>query len=103
LLAGCDQWSLSFNSQGLFLSISIVGDDDGGRHRYRMRTRDSEGTTQTLELPQSGQLPLGGFAPGPLEVTLLPPASCRVFGPNPRTISVGTDEATSLNFEVHCE
>jgi hypothetical protein len=103
LLGGCDQWSLSINSQGLFLSISIVGDDDPARHRYRMRARDSEGTTRTVELPQSGPLPLRGFAPGPLEVTLLPPPSCRVSGPNPRTISANAEEVTSLNFEVHCD
>jgi hypothetical protein len=102
LLTACDYWSLSINSQGLFLSISIVGDDDRGHGRYRMRTRDSEGATRVLELPQSGQLPLRGFAPGPIEVTLLPPATCQVSGPNPRTISVSAEESPSLNFEVHC-
>jgi hypothetical protein len=38
-----------------------------------------------------------------MEITLLPPASCRVSGPNPRRISVSAEEAASLNFEVHCD
>jgi hypothetical protein len=102
LLPACDYWRLSINSEGLFLAVVIVGDDDRFRHRYRIRARDSDGTTRTLELPQSGQLPFNGFAPGPIEITLLVPEPCQVSGPNPRMITGSSAETVTLSYEVRC-
>lgn len=102
LLGACDQWSLSFNTEGLFLSISIVGDDDLARGGYRVRTRDSQGNSQLLEVPQSGQLPLKGVAAGRYELTLLPPQGCIVSGPNPRSLIVNAEEPVRVTFDVSC-
>lgn len=102
LLGACDQWSLSFNSEGLFLSVSIVGDADLERGRYRLRTRNSEGAFRVLEVPQSGLLRLDGMAAGRYELTLLPPAGCSVSGPHPRSVAIHAGESAAVIFEVSC-
>jgi len=79
LLAGCDAWSLSINSDG-FIHITIVG---GDAHRprggYRIRvTRGAE--SWVVALPESGELRLEGPASG-VTLALVPPAGCVVAAP----------------------
>lgn len=100
-LAGCDQWALLVNSDGV-LSISIFSDGFQAADRFRIRARQADGTTQVLEVPPSGSTTLSGAAGSPVELTLLPPLGCQVSAPNPRTVSVGADETISVAFDVHC-
>ncbi len=100
-VAGCDEWHLSVNRNGLVL-ISVVGDAGEPRHRFRLRTRDAAGGVQLLDVPESGHLTFTPVADGPLEVTLLPPDGCRVAGDNPRVLSVTADEKLRLAFDVRC-
>jgi hypothetical protein len=102
LLGACDQWALSFNSEGLFLSVFILGGDDLRRDGYRVRTRDAQGTSRFLDVPQSGQLSLRGLAPGRYELTLLPPEGCVVSQPNPRNLTVSAEESVTVTFDVSC-
>jgi hypothetical protein len=53
-------------------------------------------------VPASGQLSLSDFNSGEVELTLLPPAGCEVSGPNPRTLTVSTDDAVNVAFDVLC-
>jgi hypothetical protein len=99
-LQGCDQWALVVNSDGV-LSITIFS-DGGGPDRFRLRARQSDGTSRTMDVPSSGNLSLGAFSAGELELTLLAPADCRVAAPNPRTLIVDADERVSVAFDVHC-
>jgi hypothetical protein len=101
LLGACDQWALIVNSDGL-LSITIVS--DGGRpdHPYRVRLRQADGSTQVLDVPESGQLPSNAMAAGMLELTLLPPPGCFVTGPNPRNLMVREGEMIDVTFDVSC-
>jgi hypothetical protein len=100
LLAACDQWALVVNGDGLlFVSIINNGDGHGG---FRVRARESDGTTRIMDMPTSGSLSLGVFAAGPLELTLLPPQGCSVTAPNPRTLSVSAGDPLNVGFEVHC-
>jgi hypothetical protein len=101
LLGACDQWSLFINSDGV-LSISIVS-DDLAQGRLRVRTRDADGLSQTLDVPSSGALTLGGLKAGELELTLLAPPGCRVAAPNPRTVVTEEDKTATVAFEVRCE
>jgi len=100
-LAGCDQWHLSINSDGL-LFVSIIGDDTGPRDRFRVRTRDAEGTVQVLDVRSSGRLTLSPVAAGTLELTLLPPTGCTVTGANPQVLTVAADKTVGASFEVRC-
>jgi hypothetical protein len=100
-LAGCDEWHLSINGDGL-LFVSIIGDDTGPRDRFRVRTLDAEGTVQVLEVPSSGRLTLSPVAVGTLELTLLPPAGCTVTGANPQMLNVAADRTVRTNFDVRC-
>lgn len=100
-VAGCDQWHLSINGDGL-LFVSIIGDDAGQRDRFRVRTLDAEGTVQVLDVPSSGRLTLNPVAAGTLELTLLPPAGCAVIGPNPRVLTVAADKTVRVSFDVRC-
>jgi hypothetical protein len=102
VFAACDQWHLSVNSQGLQLAIFINDDDFGSRDRYRLRTRNSEGTNRVFDVPVSGQLTMTAFESGPLELTLIPPTGCLVGDPNPRTLNVSQGEQLSVTFEVSC-
>lgn len=101
LLAGCDQWHLSINGDGL-LFVSIIGDDTGPRGRFRVRTLDAEGTVQVLDMPSSGRLTLSPVATGTLELTLLPPAGCTVAGANPQVLTVAADKTVRVSFDVRC-
>lgn len=100
-LTACDQWALSIGSDGL-LFISIVGGDLQLRDRFRVRTREPDGTTRLFALPASGPVTLRSAASGALEVTLLPPAGCHVAPPNPRTLTVAADQTVSVAFDVNC-
>lgn len=99
-LTACQEWHLSINSNGLVF-ISVIGDGEL-RHRFRIRSRDGEGTVRILDVPASGQVTLTPVADGTLEVTLLTPGDCRVAGPNPRTLSVAAGLAVDLDFNVRC-
>lgn len=101
LLAACDQWHLSIDSDGLVF-ISVIGDRAEPRERFRLRTRDARGTTRILDLPASGQLTLTPVADGPLELTLLTPEVCHVVGPNPRTLAVTAGQEVRSAFDVRC-
>lgn len=100
-VAGCDQWHLSINSDGLVF-ISIIGEDDQPRDRFRVRTRRSDGSVQMLDVPASGRLTLTSLTDGPLELTLLAPDGCRVNGPNPRTVNASAGEEIRVAFDVRC-
>jgi hypothetical protein len=100
-LAGCDQWHLSINGDGL-LFVSIIGDDTSPRDRFRVRTLDAEGTVQVLDVPSSGRLTLSPVAAGTLELTLLPPAGCTVTGANPQVLTVAADKTVRVSFDVRC-
>ena len=100
LQTGCDRWALIVNGDGLLLIA--VSDDGGGRGGFRVRAREAEGPSRIMDVPTSGTLTLGNFAEGPLELTLLTPAGCRVTPPNPRTVSVNAGEPVNVGFEVHC-
>jgi hypothetical protein len=101
LLAGCDEWHLSINSDGLVF-VSIVDDGHGFRDRFRIRVRDGAGTTQMLNVPTSGELSLPPMRDGELQLTLIAPESCRVAAPNPQTIMVTAGDETRVAFDVHC-
>jgi hypothetical protein len=96
----CDQWALVINGDGLLL-VTIVGDGNG-QDRFRVRARQSDGTSRTMDVPVSGNLTLGNFPAGQLELTLLAPEGCSVRSPNPRTLTVNGDESVNVGFEVHC-
>jgi hypothetical protein len=100
LFTACDQWALLVNSDGV-LSITIVSDGNG-RERFRVRALQSDGISRIMDVPSSGTLTFGAFSPGELELTLLPPAGCRVTDPNPRTLLVDADERVNISFDVHC-
>lgn len=101
LLAACEEWHLSVNSNGLVF-ISVVGDAGEPPHRFRLRTRDAGGAVRILELPVSGHLTVTPVLNGALEITLLPPDGCRVTGENPRTLSVTAAQELRLAFDVRC-
>jgi hypothetical protein len=100
LLSACDYWALSVNGDGL-LFIAVI-DDGNGRGGFRVRARESDGTSRIMDVPPSGNLSLGNFAAGQLELTLLPPQECSVTAPNPRTLSVRAGDTVNVGFEVHC-
>jgi hypothetical protein len=100
LLAACDRWALIVNSDGL-LFIAVIDDGDG-HGGFRVRAREVDGTSRTVNVPTSGKLTLDNFAAGQLELTLLPPKGCSVTAPNPRTLSVTAGEPVNVGFEVHC-
>lgn len=100
-LTACDQWSLFVASDGV-LSISIVSDHPLPHDRFRVRLRQPDGTTRLLEIASSEPLRLRTTAPGVLVLTLLPPESCEVSAPNPRTLTVGADDMLDVAFDVHC-
>lgn len=100
-LTACEEWHLSINRDGLVL-VSVIGDGADPKGRYRLRTRDAQGITRTLEVPASGQVILTPLADGELEVTLLAPESCRVSGPNPKRVTVLGGEEVRLAFDVRC-
>ena len=101
LLTGCDQWHLSVNGDGL-LFVSVIGDDVHPRDRFRVRTRDSTGAVRILEVPSSGRLTLSPVAAGTLELTLLAPEGCIVAAPNPQYMTVASDTAVRVSFDVRC-
>ena len=101
LVAACEEWHLSVNSNGLVF-ISVVGDAGEPRHRFRLRTRDTGGAVQILDVPAAGHLTFTPVVDGPLEVTLLPPDGCRVTGDNPRTLAVTAAQELRLAFDVRC-
>jgi hypothetical protein len=101
LLAACDEWHLSINSDGLVF-ISIVDDRNELRDRFRVRIRDVSGTTRMLEVPSSGELSLSPTSDGALQLTLMTPEGCLVAGSNPRTVTVSAGEEIRVAFEVHC-
>lgn len=101
-LAACEQWHLSVNGDGL-LFVSVIGDDVHPRDRFRVRTRDANGTVRVLEVPSSGRLTLRPVTAGTLELTLLPPTGCTVSGPNPQLLTVAADAAVRVSFDVRCE
>jgi hypothetical protein len=96
----CDRWALVINGDGLLL-VTVVGDGNV-QDRFRVRARQSDGTSRTEDVPASGNLRLGNFPAGQLELTLLAPPGCRVRAPNPRTLTVTEDESLNIGFEVHC-
>ena len=99
-LAACDYWHLSVNADGLVF-IAVVGDAPT-REGFRVRIRRSDGGTRLLDVPPSGRLSLSPTTAGTLELTLLPPAGCRVAAPNPRVLTVAADEPVRVNFDVRC-
>jgi hypothetical protein len=100
-LTACDQWALLVNSDGI-LSVSIVSDGFQAGDRFRVRTREGDGTTRLLDVPDSGVITFRSGSAGPLELMLLAPERCRVSAPNPRTLTVAADQTVSAAFEVHC-
>ncbi|MGH7534821.1 MAG: hypothetical protein ACREMG_04480 [Gemmatimonadales bacterium] len=100
-LLACDHWSLVIRSDGL-LSITVVSNDRQPGDGYRVRTRQSDGTVRTVNLPPSGQLPLSLGASGPVEITLVAPEGCVVVGPNPRELILDGDDVVTVAFEVRC-
>jgi hypothetical protein len=100
LLAACDQWHLSINSDGLVF-ISVIGDGEPRGH-FRLRTRDAESAVRVLDVPASGQLTLNPASDGPLELTLLTPEGCQVVGSNPQTLTVAAGQEVRLAFDVRC-
>jgi hypothetical protein len=101
LLPACDQWHLSINSDGLVF-ISVIDNQNVPGDRFRVRIRSFDGTTQTLGVPASGELSLTQSADESIELTLLAPEPCQVLGPNPRSVSVSTDNETRVSFDVRC-
>jgi hypothetical protein len=101
LLAACDQWSLVVNSDGL-LFISIVSDNGKFDQRYRVRARQSNGTTSLLEIPASGQLSSSGLEAGMVELTLFTPPGCAVSGPNPQNLMIRDGATVNVTFDVSC-
>jgi hypothetical protein len=99
-LTACEEWHLSINRDGLVL-ISVIG-DHGGRERFRLRTRDSGGTTRTLDVPASGHVTLTPVTSGELQVVLLVPEDCEVSGPNPQLLTVPAGREVRLAFDVRC-
>jgi len=100
LLAGCDRWALSVNGDGL-LFIAVI-DDGNGHGGFRIRARESDGTSRIMDVPPSGSVTLGHFAAGQVELTLLPPQGCNVSAPNPRTLSITAGNPVNVGFEVRC-
>jgi hypothetical protein len=100
LLTACDQWALFVNSDGV-LSVSIFS-DGSPRDGFRVRVRQTDGSTRVLDVPASGPLTVGGAAGTTVELTLLAPEGCRVSAPNPRTVSPGSDQTVGVVFDVHC-
>jgi hypothetical protein len=98
--AACDQWALVINGDGLLL-VTVVGNGNV-QDRFRIRTRQSNGTSRTANIPASGNLALGHFPAGQLELTLIAPPGCSVRAPNPRTLTVTDDETVNIGFEVQC-
>ena len=100
-LAACEEWHLSINRDGLVL-VSVIGDgaDRGGR--YRLRSREADGVTRTLDVPASGMVTLTPLADGELEVALLVPEGCKVRGSNPRTLTVVGGQEQRVSFETRC-
>lgn len=99
-LAACEHWHLSVNADGLVF-IAVVGDVPAG-DRFRVRIRQSDGGTRVANVPATGRLTLSHTAAGTLELTLLPPAGCRVSAPNPRVLTVAADETVRVSFDVRC-
>lgn len=99
-ITGCERWSLSVNQDGLVL-ISVIGDGNG-RDRFRVRSRQSDGRVQVLDVPSSGHLTLRSVADGMLVLTLIPPGGCRVVGSNPRTLNVSDGQDLGVEFDVRC-
>lgn len=100
-LAACDQWHLSVNGDGL-LFVSVIGDDVHPRDRFRVRTRDINGTVRILDVPSSGRLTLSPVTAGTLELTLLPPEGCTVADPNPQFLTVASGGSVRVSFDVRC-
>ena len=100
LLAACDQWHLSINSDGLVF-ISVIGDGEPG-DRFRVRSRDAGGILRTVDVPPSGQLTLTPVADGALQLTLLAPEGCQVTGSNPRAVTVSAGQEVRVAFDVRC-
>jgi hypothetical protein len=100
-LPACEEWHLSINRDGLVL-VSVIGDGAGRGGRYRLRTRDADGVTRTLDVPASGTVTLTPPADGELEVALLVPDGCRVSGPNPQTLTLSGGQAERVSFEARC-
>jgi hypothetical protein len=101
-ITACDEWHLSINSQGLVF-ISVTGSPAEPRHRFRVRTRDPQGSARTVEVPGSGQLTLTTLAGGTHELTLLTPEICRVSGSNPQLIETTAGAVVRLEFDVRCD
>jgi hypothetical protein len=101
LLTACDQWALMVNSDGV-LNIHITSDGFQAGGRYRVRTREADGTTRLLDVPASGVTTFRSGSAGPIELTLLAPRQCQVAPPNPRTLTVAAHQTVSVAFDVHC-
>jgi hypothetical protein len=101
LLTACDQWALFVTSDGV-LSISIFSDGFQPQERFRVRARQADGTIRVVDLPASGPLTLSGATGSTVELTLLSPEGCRVRAPNPRVVSVGSDQTVGVVFDVRC-
>jgi hypothetical protein len=101
-LSACDQWALMVNSDGI-LFVSIVSDGFRGEDRFRVRTRESDGTTRLLEVPASGKMSFRSGSADPLELTLVAPPRCRVSAPNPRSVTVAAEQTVTVAFDVHCD
>ncbi len=101
LLSGCDQWALGFDSDGL-LFISIISDGGQRQGGFRVRATQSGGLSRVMDVPSSGRLSLDGFSAGRVEVTLLPPAGCQVFSPNPQALQVEAGGGVNATFNVRC-
>lgn len=100
-LGACEEWHMSVNSDGLVF-ISVTGDTGEPHHRFRLRTRRADGTTQVLDVPTSGEVTLASVADGNLELTLLAPDGCQVAGANPRTLAVAAGQEVRTGFDVRC-
>lgn len=100
LLAGCDAWSLSLNSDG-FIRITITG-GEAYRPRDGYRIRVTRGADSYVALlPESGELRLHDYAAEPLTLSLVPPGDC-VVSPATDAVSLDARRTGSASFALAC-
>ena len=101
LLAACDAWSLSINSDG-FIHITVVGGDTHRpRDGYRIRVTRSATDSYVVSLPESGELRLERVPGQSVTLALVAPDGCRVAEPA-AVVSAGTGSPQRATFALAC-